>query len=223
MEIILTADGSHTIYLKDLNETYHSRHGAIRESMHVFITHGLEYFINQSQTPAITIFELGLGTGLNALLTQIYASANKKLIKYRVIETNPLSDIFYSKLNYGEHIPYDNAQKSLIGIHQAAWETPVELHPWFEILKMNQSMQDLTPMPDSTQVIFYDAFAPAKQPEMWKPSLLTKAFNMLQPNGILVTYCAQGQLKRNLKEIGFRIETLPGPPGKKEMVRAIKP
>ena len=222
MEIIRTEDGSHTIYLQELNETYHSRHGAIQEALHVYISHGLEYFDLLSQIHTMTIFELGLGTGLNALLTQIYALQNKKSIYYQVIEPNPLEKIFYSKLNYGGLVQHDNAKEILNGIHEAPWNTPVKLNPWFELVKMNLSLQDFKPVPDSAHIIYYDAFAPAKQPEMWKLPLLKKAYYMLRSNGILVTYCAQGQLKRDLKETGFKVETLPGPPGKKEMVRAIK-
>jgi tRNA U34 5-methylaminomethyl-2-thiouridine-forming methyltransferase MnmC len=222
MELIITGDGSHTLFDGQLDETYHSRHGAIRESIHVFIWNGLRYYINVSGKKDIRIFELGLGTGLNALLTANQAMKSGCRIFYAVIEPFPLQQELYRQLNYPELLPDTGSGKLLTEIHSAAWDVELPLSTHFTLTKEKVKFEDYHPEESSFDIFYYDAFAPGKQPEVWEPELLKKAFRMLKSAGILVTYCSQGKFKRNLREIGFRVEVLQGPPGKKEMVRAVK-
>lgn len=217
---LITEDGSHTIYLPELRETYHSTHGAIRESDYVFIRQGLEQAL-QGGKQSIKIFEMGFGTGLNALLSWIYAEKNQVSITYQSIEAFPLTLDEVQKLNYPDLIDAEDANTKFHKIHQCKWNESVELSPYFHLRKIDQWIQKFH---TDTQfdVCFFDAFAPSKQAEMWEIPILEKVKNMLVPKGILVTYCAKGQLKRDLKTLGFEVESLPGPPGKKEMVRAVK-
>ena len=222
MELIITGDGSHTLFDGHLDETYHSRHGAIRESMHVFIWNGLRHYIGISGKKNIRIFELGLGTGLNALLTAIEAVKYGCRILYSVIEPFPLQPELYRQLNYPELLPDTGSGDLLTEIHSATWDIESQLTTYFTLTKEKVKFEDYLHEANSFDIFYYDAFAPGKQPEVWEPELLKKAFRMLNSAGILVTYCSQGQFKRNLREIGFRVEVLQGPPGKKEMVRAVK-
>ena len=219
-EFLITEDGSHTIFLPELNETYHSTHGAIQESQYVFIEKGLEYAASFGRK-SLKIFEVGFGTGLNALLSLIYAEKNKISIHYQTIEAYPLATEYISKLNYPDLINGHSASESFMRLHQAQWNCWIEITPYFQLKKNKAEIQEIL-IGDKFDVCYFDAFAPSKQPEMWDISMLEKVKNLLEPKGIFVTYCAKGQLKRDLKSLGFEVETLPGPPGKKEMVRAIK-
>lgn len=222
MELIVTEDGSHTLFLKDLNETYHSRHGAIQESMHVFIKNGLRHFISISHKKIINLFEVGMGTGLNALLTAIEAKKFKCQLYYEAIEPYPVPPEYYLQLNYSDRIPLTGLEILFTEIHQSNWGVENTLSDYFMIKKNKILFEKYAHVKKSFDIIYYDAFAPGKQPDIWDPDLLHKAYEMLIPNGILITYCSQGNFKRNLKKIGFRVETLVGPPGKKEMVRATR-
>ena len=217
--IIDTSDGSHSIFIPAMNETYHSSHGAITESLHVFIRAGVDEY-RKLQTPGhIKIFEVGFGTGLNALLTLQWAEKTGVKIHYESIEQFPLQEDIREKLNYGRLLE-DEHMYSLL--NSAAWDEEVRLTENFTIRKINSSWQNYILPENYYQVIYYDAFAPGKQPEMWTPDLLRKCFDALTTNGLLVTYCASGRFKRDLISCGFEVETLPGPPGKKEMVRGRK-
>lgn len=213
LEIIITADGSHTLRNKQLDETYHSVHGAIQESMHVFIENGLRYYHQASQPRDIYILEIGFGTGLNALLVMQYSRAANIHIHYTTLEPYPLSREVWSTLNYPDE------QGDFTRIHTAPWGEVVDLRPEFTLYKQETSLQQarLTGLVD---VIFFDAFAPSVQPELWRIDTLKKVTDMLVPLGLFVTYSAKGQLKRDLKALGLKVETLPGPPGKLQMVRA---
>jgi tRNA U34 5-methylaminomethyl-2-thiouridine-forming methyltransferase MnmC len=219
--LLITEDGSHTIYLPELKETYHSTHGAIRESEHVFIRQGLEHALQHGKK-TIKIFELGFGTGLNALLSWIYAERNQIAIHYHTIEAFPLTREDIEVLNYPSLIDAaDDATKKFREIHRCDWNELVELSPYFQLNKIEMRIEEFhTDM--QFDVCYFDAFAPSKQAEMWEIAILEKVKNMLVPQGILVTYCAKGQLKRDLKSLSFEVESLPGPPGKKEMVRAVR-
>lgn len=218
--LLITEDGSHTIYLPELKETYHSTHGAIRESEHVFIRQGLEHAL-QDGKKTIKIFELGFGTGLNALLSWIYAERNQISINYHSIEAFPLTQKDIEVLNYPSLIDAVDVTAKFHKIHECSWNVPVVLSPCFQLNKIEMQIEEFhTDM--QFDVCFFDAFAPSKQAEMWEIPILEKVKNMLVPQGILVTYCAKGQLKRDLKSLGFEVESLPGPPGKKEMVRAVR-
>lgn len=218
IEIITTADGSHTLRNQALGETYHSIHGAVQESVHVFIENGLMSFIGKDRTE-ITILEVGFGTGLNALLTLRRARMHKQKVVYTAIDPYPLPENIWSVLNYSDSS--SNAEEFNF-LHRSPWQIGTALDSYFELLKIKTTLQEYTPDSESFDLIYYDAFAPSKQPELWELPMLKKAVAALKNGGIMVTYCAQGQLKRNLKALSLDVETLPGPPGKKEMVRGVK-
>jgi tRNA U34 5-methylaminomethyl-2-thiouridine-forming methyltransferase MnmC len=218
IQIITTGDGSHSLLNTTLNETYHSVHGAKRESVHVFVKHGLEFFIERYPTDVVKIFEVGFGTGLNALLTAAFADAFKQKISYTSVEAFPLSSEIWTQLNYTET---DNDRILFSTIHSSPWEIENPVTDFFKLRKLKTTLQEIS-YDENFDLIYFDAFAPSKQPELWEISVLKKVYDALKTNGVFVTYCAKGQLKRDLKTLGFLVETLPGPPGKKEMVRALK-
>lgn len=218
IKIITTEDGSHSLFDEDLNETYHSTRGARGESMHVFIKEGLEHWRSQNEAEEIRILEVGLGTGLNAFLTTQFASTNKQNIHFTTLEPYPIEKDIYENLNY--HKSYQEHQ-SLMNIHETTWEKSVGINTHFELLKTTSRLEDFESA-NSFHVIYFDAFAPSKQPEVWSLENLKKCYNLLEKGGVLTTYCAQGQFKRNLAEAGFQVETLQGAMGKKEMVRGVK-
>lgn len=224
LEIITTSDGSTSLYNPALNETYHSRHGAVNESRHVFIKEGLLYQMHNAQfimhNGAINIFEVGLGTGLNCLLTVIEADKYPHIqFNYTAIETVFLGPEIVDSINYPEQL---NVNRQLFHqIHAIPNGIPQNLTSNFSLTKIDSSILTYSPT-HHFDVVYFDAFAPEKQPEMWQPEIFGKMYNMLNNNGILVTYCAQGQFKRNLKAQGFVVERVPGPPNKREMTRAKK-
>jgi tRNA U34 5-methylaminomethyl-2-thiouridine-forming methyltransferase MnmC len=219
LQIITTGDGSHSLLNTALNETYHSVHGARRESVHVFIKHGLEYFLQKNLPDVVKIFEVGFGTGLNALLTASFAENQKRNIFYTSIEAFPLDEKISNQLNY----PDSDQEKLLFQeLHSGPWESDVHINTFFTLRKIKTTLQQIQLEENYFDVIFFDAFAPNKQPELWEIPILEKVCNALKTNGVFTTYCAKGQLKRDLKSLGLLVETLPGPPGKKEMVRALK-
>ena len=220
LKIITTADGSHSLFNEELNETYHSVHGAIQESLHVFIKRGLQYVLEKRSPLPIPIFEVGFGTGLNALLTLQYLQGHPKAVNYTAIEHSPLGEEIWSKLNYATLL---NLEAEFKDLHYSTWGRPQVLNANFSLLKLNNTLQQVEFSKESIDLVYYDAFAPSKQPELWSFDVLGKFFEALKPGGVLVTYCAKGQLKRDLNALGLVVETLAGPPGKKEMVRAVKP
>ena len=219
LEIIQTGDGSSSLLNTVLNETYHSTHGALRESLHVFIEHGLQYFRQHFDQKAVHIFEVGFGTGLNAFLAAQFASTNNINIHYTSIEAFPLEKEIWSKLNYASG---ESESKLFARLHDVSWDIETALQENFTLLKKTGSLLQERLPTDSYDVIFFDAFAPSKQPEMWELGVLEKVIKSMKSPAVFATYCARGQLKRDLKTLGLKVETLPGPPGKKEMVRAIK-
>ncbi|TNF46323.1 MAG: SAM-dependent methyltransferase [Bacteroidetes bacterium] len=219
-ELILTNDGSSTIRINDLNENYHSGHGAIQEAMHVFIQNGLGSISSSSDLP-IRVFEMGLGTGLNALLSYQYAKENAIEIIYLGIEAYPVEKELYSKLNYIERIGVEYVD-FFHWMHDLKWGVHERFDDHFSLEKIHQDLSKYNPELSIYDLVYYDAFGPRAQSEMWELNKLEKMFSLLKPNGKLITYCAQGQFKRNLKQIGFDVVALPGPPGKREMTVAIK-
>lgn len=218
VEIVSSGDGSHTLFLPEMNETYHSLHGALTESQHVFIKMGLE--VVGSDSNEVTILEIGFGTGLNAFLSLIWAEEHKKNIHFQTMEPFPLSPEILEKLNYSDHLP-EKWKAYFQDLHAASWENPVRISEYFTIHKSADKLEDYS-FDQLADLIYFDAFAPNKQPEVWDLSNIEKCYSMLKSSGILVSYCAQGQFKRNLKAAGFEVESLPGPPGKKEMTRGVK-
>ena len=215
LEIITTSDGSHSLRNTRLNETYHSVHGALQESVHVFIRNGLQYFHRTHMAKSVSVLEIGFGTGLNALLTWEYAREHKLGIRYTTLEPFPLVENVWSKLNYAHSDP-----RRFRLIHEAAWDKEVLLAGEFSIQKRRCALADAN-LDESCDVIYFDAFAPTVQPELWSHDALKLVTRKLNRPGVFVTYSAKGQLKRDLRDLGLQVETLPGPPGKNEMVRGI--
>lgn len=220
-QFLITEDGSHTIYIPELDETYHSTHGAIGESNYVFIDNGLNYFFATQKREEVKIFEVGFGTGLNALLSSVFAEEHLAHIQYESMEAFPLTQLETQKLNYTELISSSHSNELFKQIHASQWNRWVDISPNFRLKKTRETIRDYQ-VKETFDICFFDAFAPTKQPEMWELPILQKMSNLLKLNGLFVTYCAKGQLKRDLKSLGFQVETLPGPPGKFEMVRATK-
>lgn len=212
-----TEDGSDTLYSASMHESYHSLNGAVQESLHVFIEAGL-HPLNMKE---IRIFEVGFGTGLNALLTWMDAAQSKSCITYDAIEAFPVNEDITSALNYhsrGALLP-DDAYRRL---HATAWNEAVWLEKdIFSLRKIHGNFIDYA-LDSKYDLVFFDAFAPDKQPEMWQESMFEKLFEAMNPGGILVTYCAKGEVRRCMQRAGFRVERLPGPPGKREMLRAVR-
>lgn len=207
---------------ESLSETYHSVHGAVQESVYVFIKNGLLDFIQKNKPKEISVLEIGFGTGLNALLALKESVEQKTKIYYTSIEASPIGEEIYSQLNYAKHIIRADADRLFKQLHSSPWNLPISVAENFVLKKIQSKIQEIVLPPSAFDIVFFDAFAPAKQPEMWELPVLTKVVLSLKPKGEFVTYCAQGQLKRNLKSLGLIVETLPGPPGKREMVRALK-
>jgi tRNA U34 5-methylaminomethyl-2-thiouridine-forming methyltransferase MnmC len=219
LKIIATADGSHSVLHETLHETYHSVHGAVQESRHVFITHGLQHAVSSIAERPLKIFEVGFGTGLNALLTLHEGRQRNVALVYDSIEAFPLPEAVWKKLNYGENLSLQNDYEHL---HRCAWNKAIALSPQFTLQKRHTTLQQFNMPGNHYHLIYFDAFAPGKQPELWELNMLQKVTEGLVRGGVLVTYCAKGQVKRDLRVLGLEVETLPGPPGKKEMVRAAK-
>jgi tRNA U34 5-methylaminomethyl-2-thiouridine-forming methyltransferase MnmC len=222
MKIISTGDGSSTIYMEDIDETYHSRNGAIQESIHVFVKNGFRFLLSTRPYNDIQVFELGFGTGLNAVLTAIDSIKFRKPVKYTSLEPFPLPGEIIDQLDFGRMLNHHSGVSYLKEIHNSGWEEYHNIHPYFRIRKIKSTIQDYDPKSNQFNLVYFDAFAPAKQPEIWDKNMLTKIFNLLTEKSVFVTYCAQGQVKRHMREIGFKVQTLQGPPGKKEMIRGIK-
>jgi len=220
-QLLVTEDGSHTFFLPELNETYHSSHGAIQESDYVFIHQGLDFLAKKNQFRSLSILEVGFGTGLNALISAIYAEKHGISIHYEGLEAFPLEASEIGGLNYAELLKGPMPKKIFPRIHQSPWSEQTEILSTFTLKKIEVKIQDYQAN-RLFDLCYFDAFAPNKQPEMWTSIILEKIWNLLLPRGVFVTYSAKGQLKRDLKGIGFEVETLPGPPGKMQMVRGIK-
>jgi tRNA U34 5-methylaminomethyl-2-thiouridine-forming methyltransferase MnmC len=214
-ELILTEDGSHTLYLPNIDECYHSSHGAIQESKHIFIEAGLK----QCAKTEITILEVGFGTGLNALLASIWAEKSGTKVKYITLEKFPLELESSLALNYATIL--EENTKYFTNIHSAAWNNWKRIHSNFEILKIEA---DFCHYQHDTNydIVFFDAFSPDKQAEMWSLEQFEKIYNHCNQNAIMTTYCAKGIVRRTLQKAGFVVERLAGPPGKREILRARK-
>lgn len=215
-ELRETADGSMTIYLPEMDEHYHSYHGALQEAKHVFIENGIELFPKKD---TITVFELGLGTGLNALLTAIWAERNIQKVAYFGLEAFPVETEMNFAMKYDSLITDYQSNDLFSKIVLAPWEAKTEISAYFQLCKCQSKIQSLL-IEQKFDIIYFDAFGPRAQEEMWDFEILQKTTSMLNPDGLFVTYCAKGQLKRDLKTLGLKVETLPGPPGKREMTIA---
>ena len=218
-EIIITKDGSHSINISNTNITYHSKYGAIQESKHIYIEAALKQLLNQK--PCINIFEMGFGTGLNALLTLIEGENNKQKIYYETVEAFPLEKQFFEKLNYCEQLQKPDLQLSFLQLHNCEWQKEIPINSFFNFKKISTSFKNYI-FNKTFDIIFYDAFAPRAQPELWTTEIFIKLFEALSRNGLLVTYCSKGDTQRAMQTAGFILQKLPGPLYKREILRAIK-
>lgn len=217
-EILITSDGSSTIHLPDWNEQYHSKNGSINETYHVFIKSGLQ----QVAADKVAILEIGFGTGLNAMLTYVFGKELNTHIEYHGLEAFPVNAEELTALNY-EKLPFIKDHTATYEqIHTTKWNALNTIEDTFKLNKIEQELQTYHPEKAFFDLIYFDAFGPRVQNEMWSLPIFEKLFASLKQGGVLVTYCAKGQVKRDLKSAGFSIESIPGPPGKREMTRAVK-
>jgi tRNA U34 5-methylaminomethyl-2-thiouridine-forming methyltransferase MnmC len=219
MTPLLTNDGSHTLFSETYGVTYHSKFGAVTESAHVFIAAGLRYKAVVQRD--IRILEVGFGTGLNAFMTWIEAEKRNLNVAYTGLETHPLTKENAALFNFCQQLQVAERHPDFASLHELGWE---ERHVLSEQFSFEKRLADLRAFeePDSYDVVYFDAFAPQAQPELWTEDVFLRMYRALRPEGILVTYCAQGEFKRTLKKAGFQVEKLQGPPGKREMTRALK-
>lgn len=219
IEFEITEDGSHTFFVPGLNEHYHSTHGAIQESMHVFIDAGLR----RCEKREVKVLEIGFGTGLNAFLALQEAEKRSVKIDFTTLDLYPVSTADAEKLNYAELI--NPSQKDIFKeLHKADWERWNQITLYFSLLKMQFDFSNPSEFHPENKfdVVFFDAFAPEKQPGMWTQPIFDKIYSVSSENAILTTYCAKGTVRRMLQAAGFFVERLPGPPGKREILRAVK-
>ena len=214
IEIQATADGSSTLYRPDMDEHYHSTNGAVTEALHVYIQTGL----HACEAPTRSVLEIGFGTGLNTILTYLEAEKHNLPITYTTCELYPLPLATIQQLNYGLT---PQASQILTALHTCAWDTPCQISPNFTLEKLHIDLTQ-TKLSGNFDVIYFDAFGPDKQPEMWTEAIFEHLYKITNPSGILVTYCAKGAVRRMLQSVGYTTERLPGPPGKREMLRAKK-
>lgn len=218
--IITTSDGSKTIQIEGWNEQYHSIHGALQEAKHVYINAGLKTFLErQTKQNPLTLLEIGFGTGLNALLTALESLNISQEIRYHGIEAYPVTADELQALEYDLLIGSDPS--IFRQIHSCSWEETQKILPHFSIVKRQAFFSDIAEA-NAYDVIYFDAFGPRVQPHLWIESIFKKMYEALRPNGLLVTYCAKGSVRRSMQAVGFEVERLAGPPGKREMLRATK-
>ncbi len=217
-QLVTTADGSHSLYFPHLDEYFHSQHGAIQESMHVFIQAGLLPIVVTRDR--VRILEVGFGTGLNALLTGIHTD---RTVEYTGIEKYPLPMNVALDLNYCNQLSQHDCGALFRNMHEARWSEMVQIAPHFALQKIETDIHNVDLPANHFHLCYFDAFGFRAQPEMWSVGVFARCFRSLAPGGVLVTYAAKGDVRRSMLEIGFNVEKLPGPPGKREMMRATKP
>lgn len=216
-EIIQTLDGSTTIHLKEWDECYHSKHGAIQEAQHVFIKNGLSLFPNQS----VSILEIGFGTGLNAFISFLESSKLNQSINYFGVEAYPVNATEVLAMNYVDELNAKSQKEVFEKMHESKWDDKIELTAEFKLTKRKQFFDEIDDI-EQFDLIYFDAFGYRVQPELWSTAIFQKMYTALRPGGKLVTYAARGVVKRSMIEVGFTVEKLPGPLGKREMFRASK-
>ncbi|AVI51375.1 SAM-dependent methyltransferase [Pukyongia salina] len=218
-EFLITGDGSLTIHLPEWNEQYHSKHGALAEAQHVFIESGLHHFIGKENPKTVSILEIGFGTGLNAFLTLLFCSDRNIDITYTGVEAYPVMADEIEKLNYAQ---LTEVSATLFkDLHNTPWEVPAEITNSFQLTKQKKFFSEIN-NEEEFDIIYFDAFGPRVQPDLWTEEIFSKMYSALKPGGVLVTYSAKGSVRRAMQAMGFTVERLPGPPGKREMLRGSK-
>ncbi len=221
LELVTTEDGSHTLFVPELKEHYHSIHGAIQESKHIFIGNG---FLSLSPALSeVTILEVGFGTGLNTLLTCQAAAQRQVKVRYVTAEPEPVDQEMLAQLNYPGLVGSCDERVLFWKIHHTPWDFPYYLNETFILFKNQAKIQDLMLGEEKFDLVYFDAFSPEVQPELWTAEVFDKIFLSMKKQGILLTYSAKGSVKRTLKEAGFEVTGLPGPAGKREITRATRP
>ena len=218
--IIQTDDGSPSIFVEELKETYHSRNGAVTESDYVYIRKGMQFWTENKPEKSLQVFELGLGTGLNAYLSYVFSMENQLDCTYFSVEKFPLSEDEIKALDMKASLPSPQHQHFFDRLHQLEWDQ-IHSHPHFNFQKQKTDFFTL-PLDMQFDVLFYDAFGYHAQSDLWQEDALQKSYELLRPGGVWVSYCAKGTVRRSLEQVGFQVERLEGPPGKREMLRAIK-
>ena len=219
-KIIITGDGSPSFYISELNETYHSKHGAVTESDYVYIKRGLVHWLDQNNQKKLKVFEMGMGTGLNVYLSYVFSINHKISCEYFSIEKYPLQLKEIQSLNMKVSRPAGEHHHFFDQLHQLEWNQMLSQSD-FSFTKIKEDFLNMA-LVQSFDVLFYDAFGYNAQSEMWHEKALQKCYDLLNPGGIWVSYCAKGAVRRSLEKIGFVLERLEGPPGKREMLRAVK-
>ncbi|WP_340199174.1 tRNA (5-methylaminomethyl-2-thiouridine)(34)-methyltransferase MnmD [Ascidiimonas sp. W6] len=216
-QIVTTGDGATTIFLEEWNEHYHSKHGAINESLHVFIKNGLQLFSNRE----ISILEIGFGTGLNAFITLLESPRLHLKINYKGVEAYPINEEEVAALNYISLLDPTQSNETFEKLHRVNWEENHKITSDFCLRKEKKFFQEISDE-NSFNLIYFDAFGARVQPELWTEAIFQKMYVALKANGVLVTYSAKGSVRRAMQSCGFYVERLEGPPGKREMLRATK-
>ena len=218
LSIIKTSDGSNTIFNSEVGENYHSHHGALQESRHVFLKSGLQFFLDKNQTKQVSILEVGFGTGLNFLLSADYCSSENIQLNYTGIEAYPLITEIISHTGYDEYVS-PGLWREFIDHYQSALQNPIELNKNCRLQIADSKLMEFQ-CDQKFDIIYFDAFAASYQPEMWDEAAIKHTLNFLKPGGVFVTYAITGNLKRSIKALGLKVEKAPGAPGKREMLRA---
>jgi tRNA U34 5-methylaminomethyl-2-thiouridine-forming methyltransferase MnmC len=220
IQLIKSGDGSHTLYVESLQEHYHSINGALTESHHIFIKSGLDELPGSR---SINILEVGFGTGLNTLLTISRAKDQSRKFQYVAIEPYPVPEEILAKLNYPGLVGGCGERNIFWSLHHVPWDLPHFIADNFILYKLKQKIQDVALQPDRYSLVYFDAFSPVVQPEMWTREVMEKIFCAMEPGGLFLTYSSKGEVRRILSACGFEVEKIAGPPGKREITRATKP
>ena len=220
-KIIKTGDGSVTIHLPEWDEQYHSKHGAVQEARHVFLKMGLHHFLEKNNKNELSILEIGFGTGLNAFLTLLEAEKLNQKIRYTGVEAYPVAKEEVELLNYPKTCDAEEQKDCFQKLHETEWEEEFRISEYFRLKKQEKKFDELEDE-ELYDLIYFDAFGARVQPELWTEEIFARMFKALKNNGILVTYAAKGSVRRAMIATGFLVEKLPGPPGKREMLRAVK-
>lgn len=217
-KIIITSDGSSSIFVEELQETYHSVFGAIQEANHVYLKEGF----SQMSKSEFTILEMGFGTGLNAFLTALETQKQHKAVRYHAVEGFPITQDEVAVLNYPQQVDDMQAVACFKQLHQNDWEVELQINDGFRLKKIKALFEDVQLESGFYDLIYFDAFGYPYQPELWSEQIFKKMYDALTPQGILVTYACRGPIKVAMRNVGFRVERLAGPPGKRQMLRAHK-